>query len=109
MTIDDIVYVWICARLDADGGPVVDLFQSDPWEGDDGDGIVGRTIESWWESLSFDGITPAEPGALVDITAVDDLLRVCGYQRLNDWITRTGRSGQTVHSADGQIRIEDIR
>ena len=109
MTIDEIVYVWICARLDAQGGPVVDLFQSDPWEGDDGDGaIVGRTIESWWESLTFDGITP-NPVTPVDITAVDELLRVCGYQRLNDWITRTGRSGQTVHSADGQIRIEDIR
>ncbi|MEV0712768.1 hypothetical protein [Nocardia aurea] len=109
MTIDEIVYVWICARLDAVGGPVVDLFQSDPWEGDDDRMIVGRTIEFWWESLTFAGITPADPATTVDITAVDELLRTCGYQRLNDWTTRRSRTGATVHSADGQIRIEDIR
>ncbi|MBH0780341.1 hypothetical protein [Nocardia bovistercoris] len=107
MTIDEVVYVFICARLDADGGPVIDLFQSDPWEGENGDGtIVGRDIEGWWESLTFDHTDPSAP---VDITAADNLLRACGYQRLNNWTPRTGRSGHTVHTADALLRIEDIR
>ncbi|MGW4094983.1 hypothetical protein [Nocardia sp. NPDC004750] len=106
--IDDIVYVYICARLDHPDGAVIDLFQSDPWEEHGGDGtIVGLNIECWWESLTFDG-TPHTAGP-VDIDAADELLRVCGYQRLNDWTTRTGRTGATIHSADAQIRIEDIR
>lgn len=107
MTIDEIVYVWICARLEHPEGPVIDLYQSDPWEEPGGDGaIIGRTIESWWESLAFG---PDEPGRPADIAAVDQLLLANGYQRLNDWTTRRGRSGRAVHSADAWIRIEDIR
>ena len=41
--------------------------------------------------------TPHAAGP-VDMAAADQLLRDCGYTRLNDWTTR-----------DAQIRIEDIR
>lgn len=106
--IEEILYVYISAHLDHPDGAVVHLYQSDPWSeaGDPDARIVGRAIEGWLETLAF---APDEPGKPDDIADVDRLLTATGYRRLTDWTSRTGRSGRTVHTADGHIRIEDIR
>ena len=105
--IEEIVYVWICVHLEHPDGAVIHLFESDPWEEHlPGHIVRGRAIEGFWEALDFG---PDDADKPRDIAAVDRLLLASGYQRLTDWTTRRGRSGNTIYSADGQIRIEDIR